>query len=118
MMAFLQFPTTLFHVVGEIGWVRQLMQVAADSGLGFILFGPGHGVETRFALRHIGVAAKEIHAPGSEPEQRGHPGIVVIFFRQVTISAAFGGSNSAGRVREVGIVCLAAVPFGAYGLLL
>jgi len=57
--------------MGEVGRVSQLMSGGLPrAAWGFLRFGPGHGVETRFSLRHIGVAPEEIsHLPVPKPNK-------------------------------------------------
>ncbi len=102
------FEQVLFIIVR----VGKLMQMAANGGLGLILFGPYHCVKTIFARTDIGIAPKEIHGAGAETEQLRHNGVVVIVFGEMAIGACFGCADTASGMREMRIKGLAAVAFG------
>ena len=56
----------------------EILQMAAERGLRFVLFRPNHRVESAFAFADVGVAAEEIHRAGAEAEQRREPRVVVV----------------------------------------
>src|SRR5262249_44407494 len=64
----------LFEIIG----ISELVQMAADGGLWFRLFGPDNGIKSFFAFAYIGVAPKEIDRAGAEAEQLRHDGVVIV----------------------------------------
>ena len=87
-------------------------------GLRFVPLRPDHGVKPALALADVSVAAEEIHRARAEAEQLRHPRVVVVLLGNVAIGAVLRRADAAGRVRKMRIECLAAVTFGADGLLL
>ena len=98
--------------------IRELVQMTADRGLRFVRFGPDDAVQSFLALADVGVAAEEIHRAGAEAEQLRHPRVVVVVLREMAVGAILRRADAARGVREMRIERLAAVAFGADGLLL
>ena len=98
--------------------VGELVQMTADGGLRFVLFGPNNGMKSFPAFADVGVASEEIHRAGAEAEQLRHPRVVVVVVREMTVGAVFRRADAARRVREMRIERLTAVTFGGKCLLL
>src|SRR5204863_5631408 len=89
--------------------ISDLVQVAADHGLGLLRFGPNHGVQAFAPFADVGVATKEIHRARPESEELRHPGVVVIVLGEMAVSATLCRADTAGGVREMRIEGLATV---------
>ena len=81
----------------EVLRVGKLLQVAADYGLRLVVLGDGDGLEAVAALADVGVAAQEIDEVRALQQQLRHPGVVIVFARDVAIRA--------GSVSLVRTVC-------------
>src|SRR4051812_19182842 len=92
--------------------IRDLMEMAANRSLWLIGLRPDHGMEAFAPFADVSVTSEEIDRPGSEPEELGHPGIIVVALRDVAVGAILRRPDAAGGVRKVRIERLAAVTFG------
>src|SRR3954471_12708962 len=99
-----------------VGGIRDLMEMAADRGLRLVRFRPDNAVEPFLAFADVRITTEEVHRAGTETEQLGHPGIVVVVRGEVAIRAVFRCPDATRGMREMRIERLAAVTFRRDGL--
>src|SRR5258706_6790945 len=101
VVGFLEFIFVFLNVIQIVRGIRELLQMTTERGLRLFLLGPDNRVESALTLANVSVASEEIHRAGAEAEQLRHPCIVVVFLRDVTISAILRRTLATGCVREM-----------------
>ena len=75
---FLKFTFVLLDVPLVVVGVSQFVQMTAEGGLGFVLLGPDHTIQTVLAAADVGVAPEEIHRARAEAKQLRQDRVVVV----------------------------------------
>ncbi len=109
-------PAASRDVLFVIVRIRHALQVAAEDGLGLIVFGGDDGLKTFRAVRDVHVAAHVVDEVSALQQEHGHPGVVVARRGDVAIGATLRLSR-AHRVRHERRKRFAAEAFGRDGLL-
>src|SRR2546423_1158259 len=114
-VGFAKLATTLDEFL-IVAWIGNLLECAANHRLRLRTFSCDHRLE-RIAAGNINVTAHEVDEVGSLQKQLGHPGVVVVALRNVTVAAGLC-FRRAYRMRHVSIKSLTRETFGRHRLLL
>src|SRR5262245_32384163 len=95
----------LFEMLLVILRVCELMERAADDCLGLITLGDGDCFKTVFTLSDPAEPPHEVDKIGALHEQRGHPSIIIVCGRDMTVGACLRFAGKAimySRVAQFG----------------